>query len=106
MLAMTVLAVRSGQKFDGVLASIAPTKKHRHLGEATRLWVALLFLSTIPLAVLTRRAGGADAAKAAKPPLVAATVSAVLAVVAVIWMIRTGHEGARIVWTGVIKPKA
>ena len=102
---MTVLAVRSGQKFDGVLAGIAPTKKHRHLGEATRLWVALLFLSTIPLAVLTRRAGGTDAAKA-KPPLVAATVSAVLAVVAVIWMIRTGHEGARIVWTGVIKPKA
>lgn len=113
LLGATIMAARSGELFNAVVRDSVPTKRHRELGETTRLIVAGLFVASLAMAWATLRDrsarnsvdGDTTGAARVRPSIIAGWVVSALAVLGTIWMIRTGHEGARMVWTGTLKKK-
>ena len=103
----TLLAVKSGEPLKDALQPALGTRIDRHadLGDQTALLATLFFLAAAVTASgdwwLRRRA--AEVANAVPGRLVtaAAVTAAALGVLAAIWAIRTGHEGARVTWSGV-----
>jgi len=96
-----VLAARSGDKLNDALRDRIGdlAADHKELGETT-VWLTIAFLAgTIGVLAVQRLARFSDDARLHH--IVVATTS-VLGLLATVWMIRTGHEGASIVWDGVI----
>ncbi|MDJ0768274.1 MAG: hypothetical protein QNJ12_05745 [Ilumatobacter sp.] len=109
-----LLAMQSGQAFDDLLAGLVDVGKHEALAETTRNLMLLWLVALVALLVVERRWSpgelavepvtadrGAIALRLIVPGLAVAV--AILAVLATIWMVRTGHEGARVTWSGVIE---
>ena len=96
----TFLAMQSGEAFEPAVRDVVDISTHKSLAQTTRLLVALFFVGTVAVAVLDRMAGDARpwAAKAAQAGI---AVTALVSLAGSIWMFRTGHEGARLVWNGV-----
>ena len=99
----TVLATQSGEELNNRLREGIGdiTDKHADLGEATRLILFIQTLLTLAFAIVGSRVSKAatvasSGLRRAVTVLIAAT--AVFGVLSTIWMIRTGHEGSRIVW--------
>jgi hypothetical protein len=107
LLITTVLATQSGEALDEAFKGLAPTKEHRELGEMTRNIVGVLFLASIALFALGRRAPTPDEGTTSKNATLSlvSVVVFTLAVVGCVWMFRTGHEGAKIVWGDTFKKK-
>lgn len=104
----TFLATQSGEALDDALKGLAPVDKHADLAEFTQILCLGLFLLTVLMAFLAPRLNpilGSDRVNPMYRTIERsmALVVAVVAVVATVWMIRTGHEGAKVVWTGTIK---
>ncbi len=99
----TWLAIQSGDAFDEVVGDRVDTSDHRALA-MTSLWLVGGFvLATVLLAVFDRRHGNEDTAAWQAPVTSVALVASLgLAVLATLWMARTGDEGARLVWDGVL----
>lgn len=96
-----VLAARSGDELNQVLAPQIGdlAEKHQSLGE-TAVWLSIGFLvATIGVALLQRMWSSVDREGVLRGAMAA---TAVIGVAAMVWIIRTGHEGSRIVWDGVI----
>jgi hypothetical protein len=124
VLVATMLAVQSGEEFAEALAGAVPVAKHQDLAETARVLVLLQFVLALGVVLVQRRfarvpagvaPGGGPSAAPAPPALANATISgqpavvvlltaalAVVSVLSTVWMIRTGHEGARITWSGVL----
>jgi uncharacterized membrane protein len=100
-LVATLLAVNSGEAFEDELEEVIGdvAERHAELGETTRILVLVLFLSQLALYAYGR---WADRRRNGAPPAaighVLAAVTLVFAVLSTVWMARTGHEGADIVW--------
>jgi hypothetical protein len=107
IVAMLFAARESGQALDDQLGGVVGL--HETLGNQTFLISAVWLVVVVALGVVDRRAtpapettavsaaqvsGGADAAS-----IVLAVASAVVGVVATIWLIRTGHTGADSHWS-------
>lgn len=107
VLVSTQLAVRSGTSFDEVVGDRVDTDRHKSLALTTRKLVALFLVSSVGTAVLdvgARRRIAADDPSWHRPATGAAVAATVItALLAVIWMVRTGDEGARLVWEGVVE---
>lgn len=92
---VTFWATRSGERLEDALQPTLGSKINRHqqLGEQTAVLAAIFFVGSGLLLALDRwltrfsRAG--------------AWVLAAIGVVTAVWVLRTGHEGARIVWDGI-----
>lgn len=105
----TFLAVQSGQAFDEVVGDRVDTSDHEGLA-MTALWLVGGFvLATAALSVLDRqhsqysRSDSTSVASWHRPAtLVTLFGSLALAALATLWMVRTGDEGARLVWDGVL----
>jgi uncharacterized membrane protein len=99
----TVLANQSGDELyerrEDQLGDVADL--HQELGEQTVLLVGLLFAAVIMTAIADRFSPDAES-PLRLPANVLAIGAALLGLVATWWMIRTGHEGARIVWEDVL----
>lgn len=97
--ASTVLASRSGDELNAELKDRIGdlAEKHQDLGETTVILTIVFFVAVAAVAVADRRITGR-----ANLMRVAMVLTAVIAVAATVWTIRTGHEGARIVWEDVI----
>lgn len=100
-----MLAFQSGEAFKTALernpSFEADIQTHQNLAETTRLFLLGMVVALVVTYVLdwrTRRAGSGDD----RPALAMSCVSAVLGVLATIWIIRTGHAGAKLVWEGII----
>jgi uncharacterized membrane protein len=113
-----ILAMESGEALDEAFKGLAPTERHTELAETTRLLCFALLVVTLVQAVLVRRRSRSkdvaatglaidshtSSAHPASTSLVlferiGALVVLLLGIVATIWMIRTGHEGAKAVWS-------
>jgi uncharacterized membrane protein len=106
MFVSLMLAMQSGEALDEAFKGLAPVKRHTQLAETTRLLGFALLVVTLAEAVLVRRRYRSTAVSATTPndklvllERVGAYVVLLTGVVASIWMIRTGHEGAKAVWS-------
>jgi uncharacterized membrane protein len=100
-------AVTSGQEllknapqFQG-----APIEEHQNRGETSRIYVIVLLVLLVAMAWFDRwtaRAERQQLAWVAPVSWVLAIASAVVAILTVYWMIKTGHQGAKVTWEGVI----
>ena len=113
MAAGLVLAAQSGEELDNALKGAVKVDKHAELGEMTRNLSFLLFLVALAFVFVGRWVDGkarrsAGAAAAAAPSWLMPVLGAVLSIVSLlvfVWSIRAGHEGARVVWDGVLPKK-
>ena len=112
-----LVAMASGEAFDELLDGLVDVSGHEALAETTRNLMALWLVALVALVVIERRDSrgseneavaetptadrGAVALRLVVPAL--AWVVAILAVLSTVWMVRTGHEGARVTWSGVIE---
>lgn len=100
----TLLAVSSGQAFDEFLDGAAPTARHAELGEQTRFLVLVLLAVVVVVLMVGRRQDRqptADDRRRMATGIVLAVLTISIATTATVWVVMTGHEGARITWTGI-----
>ena len=105
-----LLAMNTGEALDKA-QNLGNVKKHESLAETTRLLAFVLLIATAATWWVNRRrvAAGAKAESLAdrqRPIAIGvAAVTVVFAVLSAVWVIRTGHEGARVHWSGVLQDK-
>ena len=96
-----LLAMQSGEALDDAFKGLAPTKQHIEYAETTRLLTfGFLLLTLVEVWLVRRRTRSRidqEAAALRIERLVAYGVIA-MGLIATVWMIRTGHEGAKAVW--------
>jgi uncharacterized membrane protein len=97
-------AVESGQQLEERVRESSGLEAHAQLGEATRTLIAVFFLIALAFAVYEflreRRAIGASLGQQRIATLL--TVAMILSgALATVWVIRTGHQGAKITWQDV-----
>ncbi len=95
MLAVTWLALQTGEAFNELLDGAAPTKKHEQLAETSMLLVLGLTVAVIGMVVARVR-------DRRRPAALLSVAVVVFAALSTTWIVRTGHEGARITWSGVL----
>ena len=107
------LAIESGEALDESVRSSDLLKTHEHLGEDSRVYVAVFFVAVLAFIADRRRArngearGGSAAASRRRgtwrDPVTAVAAVAVLAtsVLSGVWIYRAGHSGAESVWSDV-----
>jgi uncharacterized membrane protein len=98
----TQLAVSSGYRFDELLEGAVDTSDHQALGETTRNLVAVFLVSAMATAWLDRPTGDPATGLRRWAVVAGVVVTTLSSVMATVWMIRTGEEGARLVWDGVL----
>lgn len=93
--AATIFAAQSGQALLDTYSNGDFVDEHKALGETLRLFVLGLTVSIVGLVMVDRRS-----ASTGRDPvsLVMSVIVAALAILSLIWAIRTGHEGARLRW--------
>ena len=102
-LILTQAAIMSGVAFDELAGGAVDTSTHESLALGTRALIVIFLVASILLAYLDRRVE-----KGEPPPwvgsgvLIMVAVTALSSILASVWMYRTGHEGARLVWDGVL----
>lgn len=102
ILVLTQLTISSGDAFDEIVGDRVDTTDHRALALTTRWFIVMFAVGAIATAALDRwRDRSAPQWLTALHGL-AIGVSVVGAALATVWMVRTGDEGARLVWDGVI----
>ena len=98
----TFLTVRSGEAFEEIIGDRVDVSEHEELGQTTMRLVAGTFVVVLLTVGADRWAGRAGPSWLRPAGLGLSVLAALVAVAATYWMIRTGHEGARLVWDGVI----
>lgn len=113
----TIVAAASGAELNDALRDRIGdlADEHQTLGETTRLLSVLFFVSVLAMASFDRWGGGrgvevvpdeqTGGLALTRNDMIGwglAALSLVLGALAAVWMFRTGHEGSRIVWEGVI----
>lgn len=94
----TFLATQAGEELDEALQPALGTKGERHaeLGDQTALLATIFFVGAAAMIVVERWYK-----KLTRSATALAWTVAAVGVVTTVWVIRTGHEGARITWDGV-----
>ncbi len=97
------LAKTSGESLDDAFAGAVDVSTHEQLANTTFVLTLVWLALTVLVVVGDRRflpAGGSRPTLRDEPPAVLALTAAwvVLAVLATVWLVRTGHEGSRVVW--------
>lgn len=93
-----LLAYSSGEEFAKRFEGLIDISRHQDLASTLRIMSGLHVLVVGAMFVLARRQS--DARTPAR--WVTSGVALVLSVLVLIWTIRTGHEGAKVTWSGVV----
>lgn len=96
----TFLAMQSGEAFEPAVRDVVNLDTHKSLAQTTRLLVVLFFVGSAAVAALDRMSND-DRPWAPKAAQAVLAVTALVAVAGSVWIARTGHEGAKLVWDGV-----
>lgn len=99
---LTQVAIMSGVAFDEALEGAINVDDHAALAEMTRNFLIVFVLAAIGFAALDWKTTDSSPSwfKPASAGLVGlAVLSSVLATV---WMVRTGDEGAKLVWSNLL----
>lgn len=100
----TFLARESGEEFDELLQGAVDIDHHANLANWTMVFVVLMFVASLVLYVLDRRVAPPDDAGRPSGALAAAVaITIVLSLLGTVWMVRTGHEGSKLVWSGTVQ---
>lgn len=95
-LVATFVALKTGEEFDELLEGQVKTDDHQSYAETTIWYVAAWFVSVAGVVAAMRKA-------AARRLVMGITIVAVvLASMSTYWVVRTGHEGARLAWDGTV----
>lgn len=100
----TILAVSSGGRLQTALRHTIgnAARHHSELGRMTRILAGLLFLAVLAWVLVGRalEARDNDASSTGRRIIVPVLggISVIVSVLLVIWMVRTGHAGAKLVW--------
>lgn len=98
----TWIAVQTGEAFNDIVDGRVDTDRHEDLANTTMLLVFGLGLAVCALAYVMGRAGAESNVYLRRARLALAAVTMAFAVLSTVWVVRTGEEGARLVWDGVI----
>lgn len=98
----TQVAITSGYRFDELLEGAVNTDRHASLATTSRNLVVLFVVAAACSAVLDRRSGDSVSPKSENLSRIAMAAATVFSTAATVWMVRTGEEGARLVWSGVV----
>jgi uncharacterized membrane protein len=102
----TWFAVQSGQEFDEIIGDRVNTDRHQALANRTMLFALGLMVAVIGLYFVISRLAAAEASNTSsgmsQARIVLALATIVFAALSTVWVVRTGEEGARITWDGVI----
>lgn len=108
-LVATLLATNSGEALVKPLFLESVIKEHRELGQTTQWLVILLFVFLcVQFAVgrsVDKKSEFERPALAKQGLLVLSAVVVVLSVLSTVWVVRTGHEGAKVTWAGQLPPE-
>ncbi|MEA3216813.1 MAG: hypothetical protein QOJ19_2969 [Acidimicrobiia bacterium] len=100
----TILAVSSGGRLETALKNTIgnAARHHSELGRMTRILAGLLFLAVLAWVLVGRalESPNKDASSSGRRIIVPVLggISIIVSVLLVIWTIRTGHAGAKLVW--------
>lgn len=96
--AVTFWATQAGEQLQDALQPALGSKGDRHaeLGDQTALLATVFFVGAGLMVVIDRWFK-----QLTRSAVVLAWAVAAIGVVTAVWVIRTGHEGARITWDGV-----
>mgnify|MGYP000880160118 CR=1 FL=1 len=105
---MLFFATQSGEWLEGAQREAGEVSRtlesHAELGEATRNMAGLMWLFTLGLLAVPRFAGTKDNRPGWYKPatMILSGLSVVIAVLAVVWIVRTGHSGASEAWSDAL----
>ncbi len=101
-LVATFLAVRSGEAFYRLIENDIDATEHKNLALTTR-WLVLAFtVGTLIYVGLDRRPRPDSAQRSSTAAWAVAGLTAVVGVVAAVWIYRTGDAGAQLTWKGFL----
>lgn len=116
LVAFLVLLVRpSGLFLEDELSIDTAISAHEELGEQTILLSLVMFLASLAMVGLghmrhreVASVGAAGASQQTSGPVLwgdvtVRAIGVLVAVLVVVWMIRTGHSGGDVVWQGVVE---
>jgi hypothetical protein len=97
VVALVWVTERSGEDLKDRLGASPPILKHEHLGQQLIWFVIALAVTALIVALTTGKGTAASNG--------GTLLSAVAAVLALIWVVRIGHTGAEAVWAGLPSKK-
>jgi hypothetical protein len=105
---LSVLVMESGEHLAEKLKMGKRIHEHEELANMTRLLLAVMFLGLLGLVIVDRlqtklSAAGTSPTWAKPVAAVSSVATIIVAVLSVIWMFRTGHEGADVTWAELWK---
>lgn len=102
---MVFLARESGQEFDDALEGAVDTTTHEDLANTTWVLTLLWLVSYLAMALWVQfrhrsstAVEGRSTAMIRALPIALVALAGLFAVLATVWLVRTGHEGSRLVW--------
>ncbi len=102
-LVLTPVAIESGEDLQRLVGRSALVRQHAELADGLLPWVTGLFVVAVALWLLGRaRRRATGAASARWVPLAVAVVAVAVAAGVTQQVIRTGHAGAKAVWSDVV----
>lgn len=110
-LVSTWLATQSGEALVEPLFLQSVIEDHERLGKTTMILVLLLFVFLcaqvgVGRSIDKKSAGSfAVPARAKSGLMVLSAAVVVLSVLSTVWVVRTGHEGAKVTWAGQLPPE-
>jgi hypothetical protein len=98
LIALCYATTQSGSRLEDRLGASPAIQKHADLGHQL-IWFVLALAVTALVVALVKDRGGSFAAGAS-------VLTAIAAVLLVVWTVRVGHAGAEAVWSGLPSKKS
>ena len=102
VLLSTQLSIMSGDAFDEALDGAVNVDDHADLAQTTRNFLVVFVLAATGFAVLDRKNSEGAPRWYGPTSTGLVAVAAVSSLLATVWMVRTGDEGARLVWDNLL----